>query len=229
MGIGSPPSTSSAVTSWNVQTLVSVGPYQFATRQDGGRLSQRTRSGPTGISSPAKMIWRRALPWRSAKRLRAAGAQQSRRHGVPDGDTSLDDEAAEAGDAAERRRRARARAGRRPWPPRRSRTRSDRTTETHAGRGHRSPPVPPHRPPTGRTPGHWRWCAPRPSAGLWSPTCTGCTRAPRPVPQPATATGRAAWIRLKLSLTGRRSGDLSGSNQPRPSQCSAGDLSPGPS
>src|SRR5580704_496256 len=65
MGIVSPPSTSSAVTSWNVQTLVSVGPYQFATRQDGGRLSQRTRSGPTGISSPAKMIWRRALPWRN--------------------------------------------------------------------------------------------------------------------------------------------------------------------
>ena len=36
------------------------------------------------------------------KRLRAAGAQQSRRYGVPNGNTSLDNEAAEAGDAAER-------------------------------------------------------------------------------------------------------------------------------
>src|SRR5580658_7657249 len=65
MGIGSAPPMSSAVTSWNVQTLVSVGPYQFATRQDGGRFCQRAPSGPTGISSPAKMIWRRALPARS--------------------------------------------------------------------------------------------------------------------------------------------------------------------
>ncbi len=49
-----------------MQTLVSVGPYQFATRQDGGRFGQRARSGPTGISSPAKMTWRRALPERTA-------------------------------------------------------------------------------------------------------------------------------------------------------------------
>src|SRR4029077_4824153 len=64
-GMGPPPSTSSAVRSWNVQTLVSVGPYQFATRQDGGKFCQRARSGPTGISSPAKMTWRRALPLRT--------------------------------------------------------------------------------------------------------------------------------------------------------------------
>src|SRR5260370_37462338 len=66
MGIGFPPCTSSAVRSWNVQTLVSVGPYQFAIRQDGGRFCHRMRSGPTGISSPAKITWRRALPRRTA-------------------------------------------------------------------------------------------------------------------------------------------------------------------
>ena len=58
------------------------------------------------------------------------------------------------------------------------------------------------------TPGRWRGAPPLP-AGLWSPTCTGCTRAPRPVPEDGRpATGRAGASGSSSRFTGRSCGDL---------------------
>src|SRR5579862_6414030 len=228
MGIGSPPFTSSAVTSWNVQTLVSVGPYQFATRQDGGRLCHRSPSGPTGISSPAKMIWRRALRWRSASdsvalaRSRADGTEYQtvtplatmKRHRLAVRPN------VEAGTSASRAAAAAA--------PKKSNTlRSndgDACCETTSFSST----------PTAST-------AHRTNASALAFVCA--TPFGRPVDpdvyrmyasaEAGGSTGERnrpnCRSRDKLSLTGWRSGDLSGSNQPRPSQCSAGELSPRPS